>query len=69
MPLSPAFMPRLLTRVPPLLSDLVPCNTARRRCRSGDRLIDNRLRRSEAVPERPSAAAGEAAVGLCCMLR
>ena len=31
--LSPSFMPRLLTRVPPLLSDLVPCNTGRRRFR------------------------------------
>ena len=31
--LSPSFMPRLLTRVPPLLSDLVPCDTGRRRCR------------------------------------
>ena len=29
----PPFMPRLLTRVPPLLSDLVSCDTGRRRCR------------------------------------
>ena len=43
--LSPSFMPRLLTRVPPLLSDLVPCDTARRRFRSGDRLIDISARR------------------------
>ena len=29
----PPFMPRLLTRVPPLLSDLVSCDRGRRRCR------------------------------------
>jgi hypothetical protein len=42
--LSPSFMPHLLTLVPPLLSDLVPCDTARRRCRRGHRLHVRRLR-------------------------
>jgi hypothetical protein len=31
MSFVPPFMPRLLTRVPPLLSDLVSCDRVRRR--------------------------------------
>ena len=58
MSFMPPFMPRLLTRVPPLLSDLVSCDRGRRR------LPVRHTALPEAMPERPSAAVqGEPAEG------
>jgi hypothetical protein len=41
--LSPSFMPDLLTRMPPRLSDLVSCDTGRPCCRFDIRRCDIRL--------------------------
>ena len=65
--LSPSFMPRLLTRMPPLLSDLVPCDTGRPCAAPPSAARHTAL--PAAVPERPSAAAGEPAVGFGRMRR